>query len=192
MADPALDIPRMSAAEYLQMEKQATWKHEFVNGVVYARAGASRRHNTIAQNVSRALGDRLSPPCQIYSLEVKVHRLSASEKQFYYPDGVVTCSDLDTDEDLVKFPSLVVEVISKSTESADRGYKFDDYKKLLSVQEYVLVHQSRACVEVYRRRTEWLKEVFETDATITLKSVQVTVPVAAFYQRVTLAAAGDS
>jgi len=185
MADPALSIPRMSATEYLQMEKQATRKHEFVNGIVYAMAGASRRHNIITNNVYGAISAGLSPPCQAFNLDVKVHNKGASEEQYYYPDVVVTCSDLDNDEYLIRQPSLIVEVLSPSTQDADRGYKFDHYRLSPSLQEYLLVHQERPRAELFRRRTEWTKEVYELNDEITFESVGLTAPVAAFYKRVT-------
>lgn len=185
MADVARSIPRMSAAEYLQMEKQATQKHEFVDGIVYAMAGASREHDLIAGDVFATLLAKLQPPCLAFTSDMKVRIRDASDECYYYPDTSVTCSHLDNNRYEITQPSLVLEVLSGSTEDADRGYKFADYKKLPSLQEYVLVHQERPRVEVYRRRTNWAKEVYEADAEFALESVRVTLPVAAFYRRVT-------
>ncbi len=184
MADAALDIPRMSAKDYLALEKQSPVRHEFVNGLVYAMAGASKRHDAIALAVLTALDARLSPPCQPFSSDVKVHIRSAPDECFYYPDMSITCSDLDKDPYLVKLPTLIVEVLSRTTEDADRGYKFANYRTLPSLQEYVLVHQARPQVELYRRRNNWEKENFEFEAEITLESVGVTLPISAFYRRV--------
>lgn len=184
MADAARNFARLSAAEYLQMERQATHKHEFVNGVVYAMAGASKRDDAIALSVLTALDSQLSSPCQPFSSDVKVHIRPAPNECFYYPDATVSCSDLDTDPYLVRLPSLIVEVLSRTTEDADRGYKFDDYRSLPSLQEYVLVHQAIPRVEVYRRRTGWEKELFEPEADIAFESVGVTLPISAFYRRV--------
>jgi Uma2 family endonuclease len=184
MADAARDIPRMSATEYLQMEKQATSRHEFVNGVVYAMAGGSRRHNMIVNSIFAALSAGLRAPCEIFTVDVKVNVEATNEQDFFYPDVVATCSELDNDEYLIKYPSLVVEVLSRSTEGADRGYKFDAYKKLPSLQEYVLVHQERARVEIFRRRTDWQQEVYEPEAAILLDSIGATVPIAQFYRRI--------
>lgn len=186
MADAALDIPRMSTSDYLALERQSPCRHEFVDGVVYAMSGGSRRHNDITNDVLVALLSKLAGPCRPYSNDVKVHIHALSKEQFYYPNVVVTCRDLDNDDDVLRLPSLIVEVLSSSTEAADRGYKFEDYKKLPSLQEYVLVHQERACVEIYRRRTNWGQETFEPDAEITLESVDATVGVSAFYRRVRL------
>ncbi len=185
MADTALSIPRMSAKEYLERERDAAYKHEFVNGIVYAMAGASRRHNDISLDIFRALDDRLAPPCRAYAIDVKVHIENIDEEQFYYPDVVVTCSELDIDSHLIKQPSLIVEVVSPTTEDADRGFKFDDYRRLHSVQEYVLVLQEKPSVELYRRRTNWQKESYGLADEITFESIRVTVPVVLFYRRVT-------
>lgn len=184
MADAAQDIPRLSAAEYLQMEKQATHRHEFVNGIVYAMAGTSKHHDLIAGDGYGLLLTRVAPPCSVFTGGVKVRIRAVSDECFYYPDASVSCSDLDNDPYEIAQPTLIIEVLSRSTESADRGYKFDHYRLLASLQEYVLVHQERACVEVYRRRRNWEREIFEVDAELVLESVAVTVPVAAFYRRV--------
>jgi len=185
MADPALSIPRMSATEYLQMEKQATRKHEFVNGIVYAMAGGSRDHNFIAGDVFATLLGLVKPPCQVFTSDMKVRIRAVSDECYYYPDTSVTCSDLDNDRYELTQPSLLVEVLSGSTQDADRGYKFDHYRLLPSLQEYLLVHQERPRAELFRRRTEWTKEVYELNDEITFESVGLTAPVAAFYKRVT-------
>lgn len=184
MADAARNYPRLSAAEYLQIERQATHKHEFVNGVVYAMAGASKRHDAISQSMLTALDARLVAPCQPFSSDVKVYIRPSPNECYYCPDATVSCSELDNDPYAIKLPLLIVEVLSRTTEEADRGYTFDDYRSLPSLQEFVLVHQAIPRVEVYRRRTNWEKEVFEPEAEIVLESVSVTLPISAVYRRV--------
>ena len=181
----ARNFPRLSASEYLRLERQSPCKHEFVDGIVYAMAGATLRHNDISSNAHSELCDRLPADCRPYLLDAQVQIQMTERERFYYPDVVVTCSSLDNDEYLIRHPSLIIEVLSRTTEDLDRGEKFDDYKRLPTVQEYVLVHQARACVEIFRRRTNWEREIFEPDASITFESVQVTVPIAQFYRRVT-------
>lgn len=180
----ARNFPRMDATEYLRLERQASCKHEFVDGIVYAMAGASRRHNDISSDLHRLLRDSVQPPCRPYLLDVRVHIKTDERELFYYPDVVVTCSELDTDDYLISMPSLIVEVLSRTTEDLDRGEKFDDYRTVATLQEYVLVHQERVCVEVYRRHTNWTKEVFEADADITLESVNSTFSIASLYRSV--------
>ena len=184
MADAVRDFPRMSAAEYLQMEKQATNRHEFVNGVVYAMAGGSREHDFIGGDVYASLLSQIEPPCNVFTSDMKVRIRAVNDECYYYPDVSISYSDLDNDRYEIAQPSLIVEVLSRSTENADRGYKFDHYRLLPSLQEYVLVYQERPCVEIYRRRTDWKKETFEPDASITFESIEVSLPVAQFYRRV--------
>lgn len=184
MADAALTIPQISAKEYLERERDAAYKHEFVNGIMYAMAGASRQHDLITGDVFGTLLGKVAPPCQVFTSDVKVRIRAVSNECYYYPDSSVTCSEVDNDAYEISQPALIIEVLSQSTEDADRGYKFDHYRLIAALQEYVLVHQTKPCVEIYRRRSGWEKEVHDIDAEITLESVRLTVPVAAFYRRV--------
>ena len=184
MADPALNIPRISAKEYIELERDATCRHEFVDGIVYAMAGATKAHNFIAGDAYAAILTKLAPPCQVYLLEVKVQVAANDTERYYYPDVLVSCSDLDNDSYISRQPVLIIEVVSKTTESLDRNDKFAAYRLLSSFQEYVLVLQDRPQVEVYRRRTGWQQELFGRADEVTLESISQTVPVAAFYRRV--------
>ncbi len=184
MSAIARNFPRLTAAEYLRMERQSACKLEFVDGVVYAMAGATLRHNDISSNAHAELRALLPASCRPYLLDAQVHIDTNERERFYYPDVVVTCSNLDSDEYLIRHPALIIEVLSRTTEDLDRGEKFDDYRKLISLQEYVLVHQTRPCVEVFRRRTNWETEMFEPDASIILESIQVTITIAQLYRRV--------
>lgn len=185
MAEPALNLPRMTAKEYLELERDASCKHEFVDGIVYAMAGASRRHNLISGDVFGALLSRVRPPCVVFSSDMKVHVQESTTERYYYPDTHVSCSDLDNDEQFNSLPLLVVEVASDSTEGYDRGEKFATYRLLPSLLEYVLIQQVTPQVEVFRRRTGWQSEHFGLADQVTLESIQLTLPVATFYQRVT-------
>ena len=184
MADTALTIPRISAKEYLEIERDATNKHEFVDGIVYAMAGASRRHNLISGDVFRALMNKVAPPCQVFSSDMKVHVKASTTERFYYPDTHVSCSDLDLEDQFNTMPVLVVEVASDSTGGYDRREKFEAYRLLPSLQEYVLVQQTDILVELFRKRTGWLPETFGATDTMMLESIGQSLPVAAFYQRV--------
>jgi Uma2 family endonuclease len=184
MADPALNIPRISAKEYLQNELHNTCKHEFVDGIVYMMAGASRQHNLISGDVFTSLMNRVSSPCFVYSSDMKVHVKASTSERFYYPDTHVTCSDLDNDQQYNMMPVLVVEVASDSTEGYDRQEKFEGYRLLPSLQEYVLVQQSKPLVEIFRKRTAWAPETFGPGDDITLESIGLNLPVAEFYRRV--------
>ena len=184
MTDLALTIPRISAKEYLEIERDATNKHEFVDGIVYAMAGASRRHNLISGDVFGALLNRLVPPCQVYSSDMKVHVKASTTERFYYPDTHVSCSDLDRDDQFNTMPVLVVEVASDSTGGYDRREKFEAYRLLPSLQEYILVQQTEILVELFRNRTGWQPETFGATDMMTLESIGLSLPITAFYQRV--------
>lgn len=185
MADVARNIPRMTAAEYLEMERQASWKHEFVDGIVYAMAGASRTHNLISGDAFGALLAKVVPPCRVFGSDMKVHIKYGTDERYYYPDVHVSCSDLDNNEYFSAHPVLIIEVLSPNTAETDRRDKFDDYRLLPSLQEYVLLGQDERRAEVFRRRTEWQNETYTEKDQITLESIRVTLPVSTFYSRVT-------
>jgi Uma2 family endonuclease len=153
---------RISPQEYLAGELVAEVRHEYVDGEVFAMGGASRRHNTIIHNLIL----RLDPTarkrgCRAYSTDVKV-RVAAADA-YYYPDFVVTCAKDDRDEYVIEAPSLIVEVLSPTTEAVDRREKRVNYGKLPSLVEYLTVAQDCRRVEVWRRGPEGLRvEVYES------------------------------
>jgi Uma2 family endonuclease len=187
MAEAAGEFPRCTATEYLEFENDGSIKHEFVNGVVFAMSGASRRHNLIAGDLHTALNVHLPiTKCQAYTLDTKVHVKAADDERYFYPDVFVTCSELDTDAYASRFPVLVIEVTSPSTEEFDRGAKFEAYRLLTSLQEYALVAQDTRLVELFRKRTNWAVEHYRNDEAVTFESVDLTIPVSTLYRRVAL------
>ena len=174
----------MSAKEYLELERHSSVRHEFVDGVVYAMSGTTKRHDLISTDAMGALLNHLKPPCVVYSANVKVHVEAQDSEAYYYPDVHVSCSDLDNDPLASEMPVLVIEVASDSTADDDRGAKFTSYRKLPSLQEYVIAQQTHLLVEVFRKRTGWQAERFGPDDTLTLESVQLTLPAAQVYRRV--------
>jgi Uma2 family endonuclease len=181
MAEPARQFPYISPADYLVLERNEPAKHEYFDGLVYMMAGASRRHNAIAQRGLRVLGDHVKSPCEPYALDIKVEVKARNETHFFYPDLLVTCSELDDDPDIVRHPILVVEILSDSTREYDRHGKFEKYRLLPSLQEYVLVEQDIQTVEVFRKRANWTSEVFQPPQALALESIQLTIPVSALY-----------
>lgn len=136
----------LSVADYLAGEDLPGPRHEYVNGDIFAMAGAFKSHGTITGNMALLLRSHLrGKPCRTWPSDMKV-QVSASSA-YYYPDVVVTCSpeDLraDSPQNFVSAPSLVVEVLSPSTEKLDRREKWFAYRQLASLQEYVLVDQER-------------------------------------------------
>jgi Uma2 family endonuclease len=185
MADPAVRLPRMSAAEYLELERGSSTRHEFVDGVMYAMSGTTKRHDVIQGNLYATLWNALNPPCIVYSANVKVHVVKDNKERFHYPDTHVVCSDLDTDKLSSSMPVLVVEVASDSTAEYDRGEKFASYRMLPSVQEYLILQQSEPKAELFRKRTDWQVETYGPADELVLESIQLALSVAQFYRRVT-------
>jgi Uma2 family endonuclease len=181
MSEPARRFPSVSPEEYLEREHDAAMKHEFVDGVVYMMAGTSRLHNAIALAIHGLLRGNLLKPCEAFALDIKVEVNIAKKKHYFYPDGLVTCSERDNDPLVVKQPVLLIEVLSDSTRDYDRGEKFEIYRHLPSLQEYLLVEQDVSRADLFRRRTGWQPERYSPPDEVLLESVQIKVPISAFY-----------
>ncbi|NJK49365.1 Uma2 family endonuclease [Candidatus Gracilibacteria bacterium] len=146
----------ISPEKYLEMEEQSDNKHEYIDGEVYAMAGASDAHVTIALNLASSLRNHVrNRGCRVYIADMKAHIQSLN--RYYYPDVMVTCDDRDKETPIYKqFPCLIVEVLSDSTEAFDRGDKFADYQQIESLQEYILINTKRQRVECLRRGDDGL------------------------------------
>lgn len=156
-------------------------KYEYINGQVYAMAGASRAHNLVAGNFFLSLGNHLKGSrCHAYQSDMKVGIRSLRENHFYYPDVQVSCAD-EQDRYYNASPCLIVEVLSDSTARIDRYEKLIAYRLLPSLQEYVLCAQHAPFVEVYRQRTEWQAEYFTSGDTFLLESVGLEMAVDDLY-----------
>jgi Uma2 family endonuclease len=143
----------MSPEAFLTWEAEQSWKHEYLNGEAYAMAGGTLAHNAIALNVAAALKSHLRRRgCQTYIADVKVQ--VTEQGPFFYPDVVVTCDQRDrTSNQVIRYPSLVIEVLSPSTEGYDRGEKFRQYRRLNTLSEYVLISAETMAVEVFQLNT---------------------------------------
>lgn len=174
----------ITEAEYLAGEKLAEVRHEYVDGVVYAMAGASRRHNSIAFNIAFNL--RLASrdkPCDIHLSDVKAR--AQCSKAYYYPDVIVSCQQDEADEYYLEKPCLIVEVTSRSTEWKDYAEKLIAYQKLASLQVYLIVAQDQPLVTMYYRDAETGWEVTRFDGleqSITLPCPDATLTLADFYE----------
>jgi Uma2 family endonuclease len=173
----------VSVEEYLEAEQHAQIKHEYVHGRVYAMVGASRRHNKLTLALASALRSHLRDTgCEVLASGVKVRIGDV----FYYPDVQVTCSTTDTDPYFSTEPVLIIEVLSPSTEAADRLDKRLSYQSLANLAEYVLVSQERPQGQVYRRAgATWDLETYGEDDTVRLVSVDFSMPVTEIYRDVT-------
>jgi Uma2 family endonuclease len=176
----------ISAADYLASDNDGQWRHEFVDGAVYAMSGASARHGLIRGNVSLALMNQAPAPCQVFSADLKLRVKTNETERYYYPDVFVTCDPTDREPYFRNTATLVVEVLSPSTERVDRTEKFEAYKRIAALSEYVLLSQDAMELELFRRRTSWQREFYQRDNTVTLESVGLTVSVSNFYRHVGL------
>ncbi len=170
---------------YLEGEKTAQIKHEYVQGRVYAMVGAADGHVRLTMNFGFRLHTHLrGTPCSVYIADMKV-RIDRGEA-FFYPDVLVTCDAGDRKRNYYKdHPILVVEVLSPSNEGYDRGEKFAWYRRLPSLREYVLADPRRYAVDVFRRNEQGRWELFGfagEDAWVALTSIDFGVPMADLYE----------
>jgi Uma2 family endonuclease len=178
------DRPSMSAEEYLAWEPTQEERYEYWDGEVVAMSGGTRNHNRIAINFFKLLDDSLNLPYEIYIVDVKV-QVEPGQK-YFYPDVVVTCDDRDNDPQIVQFPSLIIEVLSPSTEAADRGIKVAKYRQFSTLQEYVLVQVEQPGVEMFRRdrQGQWVLSEYGLGDSLQLESVNLEIAIADLYRQV--------
>jgi len=170
---------RFDAAAYLAWEETQEERHEFVAGEVFAMVGVRQAHNLASLNLATLLHQRLKgTPCRVFIEAVKT-RIEAADC-FFYPDVVVTCDARDRlTPAYVSHPSFVAEVLSEATAAFDRGRKFAAYRKLDSLQEYLLVDVSAQRLELFRRNAEnhWVLYDFGVGDQIELTSLAVELAV---------------
>jgi Uma2 family endonuclease len=182
---------RVSLEDYLELERSSEEKHEYLDGEVFAMSGASHRHNLIVMNLVGELRARLKDgPCVAYPSDMRV-QVSAGE-HYAYPDVTVVCEEPRFEgegQDMLTNPLVVVEVLSKTTESYDRGEKFARYRQVPSLMEVVLVAQDRIGVEHFARQPDghWLATYAEAlDEVVSLPALSCELPVAEIYDKVGL------
>ncbi len=180
---------RYTPEEYLALERQAQCKSEYYAGDICAMAGASRWHNLIVTNVLREISLQLKGrPCTAYPSDMRV-KISPTGL-YTYPDVTVVCGAAqfeDTQQDTLLNPTLIVEVLSESTEAYDRGGKFAHYRKLASLIEYVLIPQTKPDIEHYIRQPDnrWLLEEAESlHGTVHFPAIDCHLSLAEVYDKV--------
>ncbi|HIO93083.1 MAG TPA: Uma2 family endonuclease [Leucothrix mucor] len=169
--------------EYLSGERVSDIKHEYVEGQVYAMAGAKLNHNRLVRNMSALLWDALKEaPCEPVSSDML---LKTTESHYRYPDVMVICDDDHSNDDYVREnPVLIIEVLSKSTRKKDKAEKREEYLSIDSLQEYVLIEQDFAEIDVQRRSNNWQSSYYFLGDEITFSAIDVTVAVEDIYLRV--------
>ncbi len=188
LSDPQKPL-RMSEAEYLEFERISEIKHEFLDGEIFAMSGASRPHNLICVNLIRMISTQFrGGDCEVYPSDMRV-KISAGK--YTYPDVSVVCGDatfIDDDLETLTNPSIIIEVLSPSTEGYDRGKKFQHYRKMPSLQEYILVAQDHIHLEHYKLQADgvWgLVDLEGAQAVLEFSTIPCTLPLTEIYERVT-------
>lgn len=178
----------ISYQEYLDIEAQSEVRYEYYYGEIFAMAGSSKRHNRLVQSISRALFNiAQSRGCQVFAENVKFEL--SNQRHYVYPDVIYTCHPDDlNDGTSVAHPSLVVEVLSDSTESYDRSGKLQHYLGKASVQYYLLVSQNQYQVQCYGRLNDmWQFRFFNTlDQIIDLPNLGLSLSMSEIYEGITL------
>lgn len=181
---------RYTAEQYLEMERRADTKNEFINGQIYAMSGANRIHNQITFNLAGLLHSQLRGRlCEAYVTDMRVK--ISSTGMYTYPDVAALCGEAhfeDTHLDTLINPTLIIEVLSPSTEAYDRGGKFSHYRKIQSLMEYVLIAQDWYSVERFlRQENQWLfSESTDLSDTVHLQSIQCDLLLRDIYDKVTI------
>lgn len=165
--------------KYLDDEQHSDIRHEYVAGAIYAMVGANALHNLIAGSLFSSFRSHLEKsPCYVFQSDMKVR----VDDAFYYPDVFVTCEKLDPLAYYQTAPSLIVEVLSESTEARDRLEKWLAYQKLESLREYALVAQDKIKVEVLRHTEDgWQKETYSAGDRVKFDSIGLTIPIESIY-----------
>lgn len=181
----------LTPEQYLEQERKAEFKSEYYGGQTFAMAGASRRHSLIVGNLVGDLREALRhSPCEVHPNDLRLR--VGSTGLYTYPDVVVICGEpafADDQKDTLLNPTVIIEVLSDSTRSYDRGEKFQHYRTLESVKDYLTVSQTAAHLEHYARQLDgrWiLADVKGLESAVTLESVNVTVPLSEIYFKVQL------
>ncbi len=188
--------PYLIPEEYLAFERISAEKHEYLDGHVYAMAGGSKRHNRIAGSAYAALYSQLRQRhCIVYSSDMRVK--SVHTGLYTYPDITIVCGNEqfeDDTEDTLLNPTVISEVFSPSTEKYDRGKKFQHYRTILSLREYILIAQDDYHIEQFVRQTDntWVfSEAIGQEEAIELTAIQCKLLLKEVYEQVQFAASDD-
>lgn len=177
-----------SASRYLELERQSVRKNEYVNGYLFAMAGASREHNQITFNISGLLHSQIKDrDCAAYANDMRVKIPITG--LYTYPDLAALCGDPEFEDEIADTllnPTVIIEVLSQSTEAYDRGEKFAHYRRLPSLAEYILISQDKMRVEHFvRQGNQWiLSEFSESESNIHLTSIDCHFTLKEIYNKV--------
>ena len=185
----AVAIKMYTQEEYLELERAAEYKSEYYRGEIFAMAGAGRNHNRITENLSGEIYIALKgKSCQSFSRDMRVH---IPENTLYtYPDLLIVCGAaefVDNQADTLLNPSVIIEVLSPSTERYDQGKKFHFYSSMASLVEYVLIDSQELGARVYRKGSDgvWLisSEAYEIEGCIEIRQIELILKMSDIYAK---------
>jgi Uma2 family endonuclease len=187
--EPALKYNYLSAEEYLEAERKALEKHELMNGKIITMQGASLNHNRIVKNLISAIDAKLKgSSCEVFPSDLRVN--IPSTNSFCYPDLTIVCGKpelLDEHFDNLLNPSVIVEVLSPSTESYDKGNKFFTYQQIPSLKEYILVDTSATSIQTIVKKDDGLwkfETINEPTASLTITTIEQQILLSDIYYNV--------
>jgi Uma2 family endonuclease len=177
----------VSTEVYLEGERVSPIKHEYRKGRIYAMVGAKKPHIVLNTNLATLLNIHLDDsPCLVLTSDIKVRLEEAN--CYYYPDIAVVCDEreINNTDDFILYPVLIIEVLSKSTESFDRGDKFRDYQTCPTLKEYILIHQNQMKIECHRREDSgvWQEQIYEAGDEVEFTSVGFRGSTVSIYRKV--------
>jgi len=182
-------IKKLTPEEYLEIERKAEYKSEYYNGEMFALAGASLIHNKITSNVHVSLATQLKKKkCEVYQSDLKIYEQESG--LFTYPDIVVICGEpecYDYKKDIIINPTVIIEILSQSTEAYDRGFKFELYRKLKALKDYILVSQEKISIEHFNKNKDnsWtMNEYNKSEQSMSIRSIDCKLELKEVYNRV--------
>jgi Uma2 family endonuclease len=181
-------ITKVTAEEYLALDRAAEFRSEFLDGEIIAMSGGSARHSKLQVNLTLELETALrGTPCQTFSADLRVR---VSPRTYTYPDLTVVCGKpllADDEQDILVNPKVIFEVLSPSTEFYDRGLKFRRYREVRSLTDYILVDQDQTRIEQFTRgdaHTWTLRDYQDASETLLIESIGVSIPLVRLYERI--------
>lgn len=174
----------ISFEDYLAGERDVDVRSEYIDGHVYAMAGASETHNTLAASFFLAIGNYLTDACRAWQSDMKVIGKNQGKAFSYYPDIMAACGTNTGNQYARTNPILIAEVLSPSTQRTDLTEKLYNYTAIPSLMEYVIISQDVPLIRVYRRRNAWKLESYYVEDRFVLESMNVEIEVMTIYHRV--------
>jgi Uma2 family endonuclease len=182
--------PLMTFEEYLEFAEHSPLRYEYVNGVVHAMSGGSVAHGRVTARLFSAVGTHLrGGRCEVFSSSVDLEIRSETDEINYIPDLMVACDPEEWSEKSIRNPKLVAEVLSPSTRHIDEREKATNYRRVESIEEFLLLEQSEPKITVFRHAERWRPQIYSgADAVLELRSIGLSVPLAQIYAEILPAA----